>query len=122
MNTENPRNLGDVAQGWVLYDGDCSLCTDAAQRLAPTLHRHHFDVAPLQSAWVRQQLGLRPDQPLTEMKLLTANGAVYSGADALVQIARNIWWSWPWFAVSRIPGAMPVLHTIYRRIADNRNC
>lgn len=109
-------------QGWVLFDGECSLCTGAAARFAPLLRRHHFDLAPLQAPWVRKRLGLKPNGPLVEMKLLAGDETIFGGADALVQIARRIWWAWPLFALAQIPGAMILFRAIYRYVAANRNC
>ena len=56
------------------------------------------------------------------MKLLTEDGQIYAGADALAQIARRIWWAWPLFALAQIPGTAILLREIYQRIAANRNC
>src|SRR5277367_6740877 len=97
-------------------------CTGAVARFAPMLRRHHFDLAPLQMPWTQQRLGLKPDAPLVEMKLLTEDGQIYGGADALAQIARRIWWAWPLFALAQIPGTAILLRKIYQRIAANRNC
>ena len=91
-------------------------------RFSPMLRRHHFDFTPLQAAWAQKRLGLKPGEPLVEMKLLAADGQIYGGADALAQMARRIWWAWPLFALAQIPGVMILLRTIYQRIAANRNC
>lgn len=108
--------------GWVLYDGDCPLCATAAGRFASLLGRHGFQLAPLQAPWVQLRLGLRPDEPLIEMKLLAADGLVFGGAGALVQIARQIWWAWPMYALAQVPGAMVLLRWVYRRVAAKRQC
>jgi predicted DCC family thiol-disulfide oxidoreductase YuxK len=112
----------EAAQDWVLYDGACLLCIGPAARFAPMLHRHHFNLAPLQTPWVQQRLGLKPNEPLHEMKLLAADGQIYGGAEAFVQITRRIWWAWPLFAMAQIPGAMILLRAIYHIIAANRHC
>jgi predicted DCC family thiol-disulfide oxidoreductase YuxK len=122
VNVAIPERTAEAAQGWVLYDGECPICTGAAVRFASLLRRHHFDLVPLQTAWVRKQLGLKPDEPLDEMKLLADDGQIYGGADALAQIARKIWWAWPLFAVAQIPGAIILLRAIYKRIAASRHC
>ena len=122
MNTKIPDKAAEAAQGWVLYDGECLLCTGAAARFAPMLRRHHLDRAPLQTPWVRQRLGLKPNEPLPEMKLLANDGQVYGGADALLQIARRIWWAWPLFTISFLPGVKNLLRAAYRKIAERRNC
>lgn len=110
------------ANGWVFYDGECSLCSGTAARFAPLLSRHHFRLAPLQTPWVQQRLGLNPAEPLMEMKLLAADGRVLGGLDALLHIARRIWWVWPLFAVAQIPGMKELLRVVYRWMAANRQC
>ena len=59
---------------------------------------------------------------LREMRLLLADGRDLGGADAVVEIARHIWWAWPLWLVSRVPGARAILRAIYRVIAANRHC
>jgi len=122
VNVVIPKQTTEAAQSWVLYDGECPLCTGAAARFAPLLWRYHFDLAPLQTPWVQKRLGLEPNEPLVEMKLLAGDESIYGGAEALAQIARRIWWAWPLFAIAQIPGAMIPFRAIYRRIAVNRNC
>ncbi|HUA68117.1 MAG TPA: DCC1-like thiol-disulfide oxidoreductase family protein, partial [Candidatus Saccharimonadales bacterium] len=122
MNTEIPDKAADPVRGWVLYDGECSLCTGAVVRFASMLQRHRFGLAPLQAPWALQQLGLKPSEQFTEMKMLADDGKVYGGADALLQIARKIWWAWPLFAVSLLPGVRPLLRACYRQMATHRNC
>ena len=114
--------LGAPVRGWVLYDGDCPLCCAAATRFEPLLQRHGYQFAPLQTPWVRERLGLQPNAPLDEMKLLAADGNVFGGAEAVVQIARAIWWAWPLFALAQIPGVKHLLVAIYCRVAANRQC
>jgi predicted DCC family thiol-disulfide oxidoreductase YuxK len=122
VNAVIPERTTEAVQGWVFYDGECPLCTGALSRFGPMLRRHHFDLAPLQVPWTQKRLGLKPGEPLVEMKLLTANGQIYGGAEALAQIARRIWWAWPLFALTQIPGTAILLRGIYQRIAASRNC
>lgn len=117
----NPEH-GEFHRGWVCYDAACPLCRRAAARFAPLLNRYHFQFVSLQTAWVQDCLGLKPNEPLTEMKLIRNDGRIFGGADALVQIARSIWWTWPAFAFAKIPGAMRLLRAIYRSIAEKRTC
>jgi predicted DCC family thiol-disulfide oxidoreductase YuxK len=109
-------------RGWVFYDGECSFCTAAATRFAPLLRRHDFRCLPLQTPWVQERLHLKPGELLLEMKLLTAGGKVFGGAEALLQIARNIWWAWPLFVFSFLPGIKFFLDLAYRQVAARRNC
>ncbi|MEI9865559.1 MAG: DUF393 domain-containing protein [Limisphaerales bacterium] len=122
MNAATTEQTIQASQGWVFYDGQCSLCTGAVLRFGPMLRRHHFELAPLQTNWVRQRIGLNPDEPPTEMKLLAADGRIYGGADALLEIARTIWWARPLHTLAQVPGMKALFRGIYRLIAANRNC
>lgn len=57
-----------------------------------------------------------------EMKVVTAAGDVLGGADAVVHLARQIWWAWPLWLVSYVPGMVPVLRWGYRQVAQRRHC
>jgi alginate O-acetyltransferase complex protein AlgI len=81
-----------------------------------------FRLASLQTAWVRERLQMPPNAPIEEMKLLLANGGTLGGADALVEIARHIWWAWPVTAFAGLPGGLRLLRMFYRRFAANRYC
>src|SRR5581483_12129479 len=96
-------------KGWVLYDGDCALCRWWVDRSHALLLRHGFHLAPLQAPWVKLRLGLNEDDLLAEMRLLTANGRVYGGADAIIRITRSIWWAWPIYTAAQMPGIKPLL-------------
>lgn len=118
MNTE----MTEYVKGWVFYDAECPFCRRWADRGHDMLSRRGLHLAPLQSAWVRIRLGMKEGEPLTEMKLLLAGGRVFGGADALIQIARFIWWAWPFYLLAQSPGVKPSLRVIYRNIAQNRQC
>src|SRR6185436_19081141 len=107
---------------WVFYDRDCGLCLRSIERLRPILSRHGFGLAPLQAGWVRDRLHLKPEDPLTEMVLLTEDGARFGGAEAILKSAQYIWWARPFAAVGRLPGVRPLLHRVYRYIAARRHC
>ena len=116
INGETP------ARGWVLFDGNCRWCVGTARQFARLLRGHGFEPAALQTPWVRKRLGLASEDEPAEMVVLTAGGAVFGGADGILQIARRIWWAWPLFAVAKIPGITQLLRAAYRRLADNRHC
>ncbi len=108
--------------GWVFYDGECSVCTGLARRFGPALKGRGFALATLQTPWVRASLGLRPDEPLTEIKVLTQEGRLIGGADAVAYLARRISWAWPLSVVAKLPLGMRILRRAYRWIAARRNC
>ncbi len=108
--------------GWVFFDADCSFCTALARRLRRVLEPRGYAVAPLQAPRVQELLGLPPDKLLLEMRVLTSGGQVIGGADAIVFLARGIWWAWPLYAAAQLPGVRAVLRAGYRWIAARRRC
>jgi predicted DCC family thiol-disulfide oxidoreductase YuxK len=118
VNTE----ITETIRGWIFYDADCPFCSRWALRTDELLARRGWHLAPLQADWARLRLGLKEGEPLLDMKLLTADGRIFGGADAYVYAARTIWWAWPFFAFAQLPGITPVLNAVYRCIAKNRYC
>jgi predicted DCC family thiol-disulfide oxidoreductase YuxK len=86
------------------------------------LLRRNFHLVPLQARWAQERLGLTAGEPLAEMKLVSADGRVLGGADAMVEIAGSIWWMWPLWTLAQVPGVRLVLRRAYRRLAANRYC
>ncbi|HET7625837.1 MAG TPA: hypothetical protein VFM25_11290, partial [Verrucomicrobiae bacterium] len=74
----------------------------------------------LQTLWIRARLG--NPETFSEMKFITRGNQVFGGAEAVVRIARSIWWAWPVFALSRFPGMMRLMQKYYRHVAANRPC
>jgi predicted DCC family thiol-disulfide oxidoreductase YuxK len=106
----------------IYYDDDCRFCRGMLQRFGRTLARRRFTFVPLQSPGAAGLLGIADARLLDEMRVRLDDGTVFGGASAMTAIARRIWWAWPLWAVSRVPGAMPVLDAAYRWIARNRHC
>src|SRR6266850_6058238 len=111
-----------VRRGWVLYDGDCPLCVGWARRAERILLKRGFGLGPLQSPWVKEHLNVEEGERFSEMRLLLTDGRAPGGADALVEISRRIWWAQPFVWLSKVPGALPVLRSAYRWVADRRAC
>ncbi|HEX4647093.1 MAG TPA: DUF393 domain-containing protein [Verrucomicrobiae bacterium] len=116
MNTEITENV----KGWLFYDAECALCRGWAGRWHDRLVERGFHPVPLQAVWAKARLGLSDTGPLTEMRLLTPEGKIYGGADALVRITRSLWWAWPFWVVAQIPGVKPLLRIGYRWLAERR--
>ena len=108
-------------RGWVLYDADCGFCTRWAWRIALFVGPRGFHLAPLQAPWVRRRLALPESELLDELRVLTADDMIYGGADALLYLARQIWWARPLAALARLPGVMPLARAAYRWVARHRH-
>lgn len=113
---------GTRRRGWVFYDAECAFCTSLARWLEPTLLRRGFHCAALQEHWVAIVLGLPREELLRELRVRTANGEVLGGADALLHLARHIWWARPLYALAQIPSPRDLMRAAYRLIAARRHC
>ncbi len=123
MNAEitKLKDMADV-RGWLLYDGDCPICTASANRIDLHLTRRGFDLAPLQSSWVQECLDISVPNAPTEMLLLTTDGELFGGAHALLYLARFVWWAWPLSLLRFVPGVPALLQKIYLSLAARRHC
>lgn len=109
-------------RGWILFDADCHFCLAWVRRLSPILVPRGFVFLPLQTPWVRAFLQLPEEKLLGEMRLLTRNRQSFGGADAIVELAKRVWWAWPFVAFAHLPGTRALLRTGYRAIAARRHC
>ncbi len=122
LSSELTDAKGRRARGWIFYDGQCRFCVALARRWARRLEPRGFDMAPLQDPRVRALLALPDEELLREMRVLTAEGKQLGGADAVVYLARHIWWTWPLYALAKLPGVKGVLRAAYRWVAARRSC
>ena len=107
-------------RGWILYDAQCGFCQRWIHRWQNTVERHGFAAKPLQSAATEGLLQLPLENVLDDIRVLTPQGKLIDGADAYLHIARNIWWTWPFYAIFRLPGFHWLLNHTYRWINRNR--
>ena len=56
------------------------------------------------------------------MELVKSDGRILGGADAVVELARRVWWGWPLWVFAQAPGSRPLLRAAYRWIAARRHC
>jgi predicted DCC family thiol-disulfide oxidoreductase YuxK len=115
-STLTPRN------GWVLYDAECGFCSRWLKFWTPTLSRHGFCVGALQDEWVADKLHLTAEELLADIRLITSQGRLFSGADVYLQVTRKIWWAWPFYALFSLPGFNCLIQLSYRWFARNRYC
>jgi predicted DCC family thiol-disulfide oxidoreductase YuxK len=120
--SEYTDGKGRHARGWLFFDADCKFCTRIARWVAPFMESRGMALAPLQDPRVGELLGLAHDDLMKEMQFLLSDGSRYGGADAAVELAREIWWAAPLVWISKIPGMMEILRKGYRWIAARRKC
>jgi predicted DCC family thiol-disulfide oxidoreductase YuxK len=123
VNTEIKR-IKEISElrGWVLYDGNCPYCCRWAARLEKVLTRRGFDLASLQSPWVNECLDLRVPEIPGEMLVLTTDGQLFGGAEAMLFLARRIWWATPLYLLGLLPVAHQLMVKAYNTLAQNRMC
>jgi predicted DCC family thiol-disulfide oxidoreductase YuxK len=122
LASEYTDGKGRHARGWLFFDAECGFCTRIARWLAPILNRRGFAVAPLQDPRVGALLGMKREELLRELRLLLSDGSQFGGADAVLAVAREIWWARPLAWLSNVPGIMATLHAGYRWVAAQRRC
>lgn len=106
--------------GWVLYDERCGVCARWVPFWAPTLARLGLDIAPLQSPWVSERLGLAPEALLRDLRIVLDDGQQFVGADAYRYVMARVWWARPLGGLASAPGARRLFDAAYRAFADNR--
>lgn len=109
-------------RGWIFYDAECSSCRDLALRLEAFFGDRGFHFEPLQHEWVQRRLNLTKAQALEEMRVLTSTGEVFGGVDAVIFLARQVWWAAPLVWLSRLPMIHAILDRLYRWVALHRTC
>ena len=121
--TEITINTGaQTRDAIVFYDADCRFCAATARRYEKMLARRQCRFVPLQDPWAMEKLGLSPNEPLEEMRLLDHDGSITGGAEAVIRLARRIWWAWPLWLVAQIPDCFRLIDRSYRWFAARRNC
>jgi|SRR5579863_4594127 len=113
---------GKVPVGWVLYDGECAFCTKWVGLWERVLRRRGIGTSPLQARWVQDRLELSPDLLLYDIRLLTLDDKIISGANVYLYVWRRIWWAWPLYAIFSLPGFNQLMRLGYRWFARNRYC
>jgi lipase maturation factor 1 len=107
-------------KGWILYDGECGFCFRWVRLWKGVVERHGFALKDLQSASADGLLEISPENLLHDIRVLTGNGKLESGANAYLYVARQIWWAWPFYAIFTLPGLNWVLWQGYRWFNRNR--
>jgi predicted DCC family thiol-disulfide oxidoreductase YuxK len=107
-------------KGWLLYDGSCGFCSRWIPIWTPSLHKRGFAAAPLQAPWVRERLQLSENALLEDIRLLFADDSQLRGAEVYRYFMKRIWWAYPLYLLSILPGGRQTFNWAYRAFARNR--
>jgi predicted DCC family thiol-disulfide oxidoreductase YuxK len=116
---DDATDVSDVADGTVLFDGVCVLCSGWFRFVAARDPEARFRFTPIQGAYGRSlaiRLGIDPDNPETNAVIIS--GVAYLRSDAAIQILRRLpgWgWSVVLLAIPRV-----LRDAAYGGIARNR--
>jgi predicted DCC family thiol-disulfide oxidoreductase YuxK len=105
----------------LFFDATCGICRSSAERWRNTLERRGVAVLPLQSVDAKAGLHLGDQEIPDEINFLNGE-QISGGADALIDIARRIWWARPLALLATVHGVRTLLRWIYRAIAARRHC
>jgi lipase maturation factor 1 len=105
----------------LIYDGECGFCGKWIDWLRKEDVLQRIELLSYQSEECRSRYPKIDAMSCIEGgKLITLKGDVYSGAEAVPIIFKEIP-RWRWVAyLTRIPGVMFIARLVYRRIARNR--
>jgi predicted DCC family thiol-disulfide oxidoreductase YuxK len=113
-------SLAHPRVGWILYDGRCGFCSRWVNLWKKVVEKRGFALKDLETAWADGSLQVSKKNLLDDIRVLTRDGRLESGADAYLFVGRRIWWAWPLYAIFSLPGFNWVLWTGYRWFNRNR--
>jgi predicted DCC family thiol-disulfide oxidoreductase YuxK len=122
LSNDYTDTKGRHAEGFLFFDADCRFCTRLARAVAPILEPRGIALAPLQDPRVGPLLGLSHDKLMREIHLLMSDGQQYGGADAVIALARRVWWARPLAWLATLPCMANAMRNGYRQVAANRSC
>src|SRR5690242_19976460 len=107
-------------KGWVLYDVMCGFCSWWIPFWKKTINRTGYDIAMLQSPWVREKLQLNEELLNKDIVLLFKDGRKLIGADAYIFGMRTVWWSSPVGLLLSLPPFRQITWLFYKLFNRNR--
>jgi predicted DCC family thiol-disulfide oxidoreductase YuxK len=122
LTSEMTDGKGRHARGWLFFDPECRFCTRIALWLAVPMRRRGLALAPLQDPRVPALLGVSSADLLLAIRFVVDDGAQYSGADALLALAREFWWAKPLLWIAELPAVLPMMRAAYRSGARHWRC
>ena len=111
--------MNDNAKEWVFYDSACPMCSNLTAVAKQQTAGQGVGFASLHTDWVKNKTKDVAD-PMKEMLILTPEGKLLSGAEAMVHLARKIWFTRPLYWIYQIPGMKWIYKPVYAFVAKNR--
>lgn len=111
-------------RGYLLFDGDCGICTWASEKVKKLDQRQQFVVAPYQSIPGTEliKFGITYAQCDKKLQVISRDGKVYQGAFGLNYF---LWQYFPWSVLIFFIYALPILLMLewvaYAWVARNRH-
>jgi predicted DCC family thiol-disulfide oxidoreductase YuxK len=112
----------ELPRGRFLYDADCDFCERWAKRFKPILHHRGISVETLQATWDAGNVDMPASEWVQEVRFLSAENRMYSGAQAYLFMFREIWWLWLTGAIFSFPGFYSVFRRVYNTLKARRTC
>lgn len=111
-------------RNYLLFDGDCGICTYSADVVKRMDQGRQFTVEPYQAFSEAElgKFGITYQDCTKKLQVMTRNGRVYRGAFGVNYF---LWRQFPWTLLVILIYAIPVLLIVeligYRLVADNRH-
>jgi predicted DCC family thiol-disulfide oxidoreductase YuxK len=105
----------------MVFDGDCNFCTLWIRRWQQTTG-DAVDYLPAQDPRIAEQFPEIPREQFdTAVQLIEADGAIFSGAEAVFRaLAKNPRWQWPLAAYEKAPSISRITESAYGFVAGHR--
>lgn len=115
--------LNKMKQTLVFYDGSCRMCVGVSGWLSRIDGKKQFRLEPYQNTELLAQYPqINPADCEKEIHIVTAQGQLLKGADAVMEIWRNTdHWSAFMAQIFRLPPLIWLARLIYKLIARFRN-
>lgn len=117
-----PARAMRASRATLIYDGSCSFCRDAVDRVRRWDRAGAFDYIPFQDAAGVASFGIPQPALAAAMHLVLPDGRTLAGADAAPEILRRLPGKRWWAAAFSVPGVVPVARRVYAWIAARRHC
>jgi alginate O-acetyltransferase complex protein AlgI len=114
------KNVSNT-NGVIFFDAACGPCSASARRLNRIVGKRGFVFLPLQDPSATELTHLTPDELRREMTLRLRDGRVLGGIDAVLHLARRVFWARPLAWLGDTRWLRPILERAYARFARNRS-